>query len=105
MLFQMYMYAAEGVLSLALFNMSGAQVQLNADIATTVREVKVSYAEHTSVPVREQQLVFRGNTLQDADVLATHGISPLESHISVVRVRPPLLYVLGGLAAEESLAS
>merc|ERR1719426_274373 len=37
MLYQLYLYAAEGFLNLALFSMSGAHVRLSASLATTVR--------------------------------------------------------------------
>lgn len=104
-LFQLYLYAAEGLLSLALCNMSGSHVRLNADVSTTGRELKTMYAEQAAVPVREQQLVYQGKVLPDSDLLASHRVSPFDSNITVVRVRPPKLYVLGGLGDDKSLAS
>lgn len=104
-LYQLYLYAAEGLLNLALSNMSGSSVRLNVGVSTTGRELKGMYAANAFVPVREQQLVYKGQVLPDGDALAVHHVSPFEPHITVVRVRPPKLYVLGGLADEKALSS
>jgi len=104
-LLQLYQYAAEGMLSLALFNMSGSNVRLSASISTTGRELKSMYAKHAAVPVREQQLIHQGKVLPDGDLLAQHRVSPFDSSITVVRVRPPKIYVLGGVADDQSLSS
>jgi len=95
-LFNLYQFAIGGSVQVALHNLAGLLCTIEATTASTVRDLKVALEKQKGIPMHEQVLLRRGKQMQDSEVLAAYQISPLDPSVTVVRVRIPRIYVLGG---------
>ena len=100
-LYKVFRYAREHVVEVSVAGLAGVLGTVEVKAASLVHTLQANIETLTNTPVREQRLLHQGSELKPAECLAARGISPLSASITIVRVIPEVLYIIGGMDDED----